>query len=104
VAAATIRGLAPAGALNRGTGHVTTKTTKPGVNGSLIWVAMFGGGPLQSAMVDISPAAHLGGTAQSGNKSLMWSQNHRILRWSILGFAVLRISRPDLGLLGPNRA
>ena len=27
------KGLAPAGALNRGTGHVTTKTTKPGVNG-----------------------------------------------------------------------
>jgi formylglycine-generating enzyme required for sulfatase activity len=27
------KGVAPAGALNRGTGHVTTKTTKPGVNG-----------------------------------------------------------------------
>ncbi|WP_353433191.1 SUMF1/EgtB/PvdO family nonheme iron enzyme [Polynucleobacter sp. MWH-UH23A] len=27
------KGLAPAGALNRGTGHVNTKTTKPGVNG-----------------------------------------------------------------------
>lgn len=27
------QGLAPSGALNRGTGHVTTKTTKPGVNG-----------------------------------------------------------------------
>lgn len=27
------KGLAPVGALNRGTGHVTTKTTKPGVNG-----------------------------------------------------------------------
>lgn len=27
------KGLAPAGALNRGTGHVSTKTTKPGVNG-----------------------------------------------------------------------
>ena len=27
------RGLAPAGALNRGTGHVQTGTTKPGVNG-----------------------------------------------------------------------
>ena len=27
------KGLAPAGALNRGTGHVATKTTKPGVNG-----------------------------------------------------------------------
>lgn len=26
-------GLAPSGALNRGTGHVLTKTTKPGVNG-----------------------------------------------------------------------
>jgi len=27
------QGLAPTGALNRGTGHVLTKTTKPGVNG-----------------------------------------------------------------------
>jgi formylglycine-generating enzyme required for sulfatase activity len=27
------KGLAPAGALNRGTGHVASKTTKPGVNG-----------------------------------------------------------------------
>ena len=27
------KGLAPAGALNRGAGHVTTNTTKPGVNG-----------------------------------------------------------------------
>ena len=27
------KGLAPAGALNRGTGHVAAKTTKPGVNG-----------------------------------------------------------------------
>ena len=27
------KGLAPAGALNRGTGHVATSTTKPGVNG-----------------------------------------------------------------------
>ena len=27
------KGLAPAGALNRGTGHVPVKTTKPGVNG-----------------------------------------------------------------------
>ena len=27
------KGLAPAGALNRGTGHVLVKTTKPGVNG-----------------------------------------------------------------------
>ena len=27
------KGLAPAGALNHGTGHVTTNTTKPGVNG-----------------------------------------------------------------------
>jgi formylglycine-generating enzyme required for sulfatase activity len=29
------KGLAPAGALNRGTGHVTAGTTKPGVNGLL---------------------------------------------------------------------
>lgn len=29
------KGLAPAGALNRGTGHVATGTTKPGVNGLL---------------------------------------------------------------------
>jgi sulfatase modifying factor 1 len=29
------RGLAPVGALNRGTGHVATGTTKPGVNGLL---------------------------------------------------------------------
>ena len=29
------QGLAPAGALNRGTGHVTAGTTKPGVNGLL---------------------------------------------------------------------
>ena len=27
------QGIAPSGALNRGTGHVTTRTTKPGVNG-----------------------------------------------------------------------
>jgi formylglycine-generating enzyme required for sulfatase activity len=27
------KGLAPAGVLNRGTGHVSTNTTKPGVNG-----------------------------------------------------------------------
>jgi sulfatase modifying factor 1 len=29
------KGVAPAGALNRGTGHVPTGTTKPGVNGLL---------------------------------------------------------------------
>ena len=82
------KGLAPTGALNRGTGHVTTKTTKPGVNGMYDMGAMFGNGQLQSVMVATLLVVPRGGTALRDSKSLIWNRNLGISLWFISDFGV----------------
>jgi hypothetical protein len=83
------KGLAPAGALNRGTGHVTTKTTKPGVNGMYDMGVMFGSGRLLNAMGDTLLEVPPGGMVLSVNKSLMWNQSLATSLWFTLDFGVL---------------
>ena len=60
-------GLAQAGALNRGTGHVQTGTTKPELMVYTTWAGMSGSGRPLSAMAAILLAALHGGMGRSGS-------------------------------------
>ncbi|HAT38712.1 hypothetical protein [Polynucleobacter necessarius] len=64
------KGRAPAGALNRGTGHVLAGSTKPGVNGLHDMGVMSGNGLLPKEMVVSLPVAPLGGMGGKGSRGI----------------------------------
>ena len=82
------KGLAPAGALNRGTGMSPPKRPCLVSMVCSIWVAMFGSGRPQSVMVGTLPVAPHGGMVQRDSRSLMWNLNLAISQWFISDFGV----------------
>ena len=81
------KGLAPAGSLNRGDGHVEAALLSLGSMVFLIWAAMYGSGRQLKLTVSELPVVHLGGMGQNNNLKTMWLASPKIPWLSILDCA-----------------